>query len=102
MLADNDGKIIYCNAAVLEMMRKAEPDLRKGLPSFRADAIVGSNFDIYHRNPSHQRNLLATLKAPTRTQINVSGRTFSLVATPVLEAGVRLGTVVEWLDRTGD
>ena len=102
MLADNAGKIIYCNSAALSMMRNAESDLRKALPDFKADEIVGSNFDIYHRNASHQRNLLAALNAPLRSQINVGGRTFSLVATPVLEAGVRLGTVVEWLDRTGE
>lgn len=103
MLANKDGNIIYCNKAALDMMRNAEPDLRKDLPNFRADAIVGSSFDIYHRNPAHQRNLLAALQAPMRSEINVGGRTFSLVATPVLgDAGVRLGTVVEWLDRTGE
>lgn len=103
MLADRDGVIIYCNKAALDMMRNAESDLRKDLPNFRADTIVGSSFDIYHRNPSHQRNLLAALKAPVRSQIQVGGRTFSLVATPVLgDGGVRLGTVVEWLDRTGE
>ena len=34
MVADPDGRIIYCNAAVLEMMRLAESDLRKELPNF--------------------------------------------------------------------
>ena len=41
MVADPDGNIIYCNAAVMEMMRSAESDLRKDLPNFRADAIRG-------------------------------------------------------------
>ena len=103
MVADNDGIIIYCNRAVLEMMRRAESDIRRELPDFSADTILGANFDIYHRNAAHQRNLLAGLSEPTRSQINVGGRTFLLVATPVLgEQGDRLGTVVEWLDRTGE
>ena len=55
MVADLDGKIIYCNVAVLEMMRRAEADLRKVLPAFRADAILGSSFDIYHKNPPISR-----------------------------------------------
>jgi len=103
MVADPDGNIIYCNKAVLAMMRNAEADLRKHLPNFRADAIVGSNFDIYHRQPSHQRNVLASLTGIHRTEINVAGRFFALVACPILdEQGERLGTAVEWRDRTGE
>ena len=103
MVADPDGKIIYCNNAVLEMMRNAESDLRQQLPNFRADAILGSNFDIYHKQPSHQRNMLAGLKGIYRTEISIGGRFFSLVASPILNAqGERLGTVVEWRDRTAE
>lgn len=103
MVADVDGVIIYCNQAVLDMMRTAEADLRKVLPNFSADRILGSNFDIYHRQPTHQRNMLAGLKGSHRSEIQVGGRTFSLVASPIVgELGERLGTVVEWLDRTAE
>jgi len=103
MVADPEGKIIYCNESVLAMMRHAENDLRKELPNFRAAEIVGANFDIYHRQPSHQRNLLAGLKGTYRNSIRVGGRSFNLVANPIINArGERLGTVVEWLDRTDE
>lgn len=103
MMADPDGKIIYCNASLIEMMRRAESDLRQHLPNFRADQILGSNFDIYHRNPGHQRNLLGALTSVYRTQIQVAGRHFALVASPIVNAdGARLGTVVEWADRTAE
>ena len=103
MVADPEGKIIYCNAAVLEMMRQAESDLRQHLPNFRADGIVGSNFDIYHRNPAHQRNVLGRLQGVHRSEIHIGGRYFSLVASPIINGqGERLGTVVEWRDRTGE
>jgi len=101
MLADPEGRIIYCNASVLAMMGQAEPDIRKELPNFRADAILGSSFDIYHRQPSHQRNMLAALTAIHRSEIKVGGRHFSLIASPIVnERQERLGTVVEWRDRT--
>ena len=101
MLADPDGKIIYCNAAVLEMFRQAESDIRGQLPQFRADNVLGSNFDAFHKQPSHQRNLLAGLRSVHRAQIQVGGRIFALVASPAMnEAGEHVGTVVEWLDRT--
>jgi methyl-accepting chemotaxis protein len=73
-------------------------------PIFRAAAILGSNFDIYHKNTAHQRNLLAGLKGVyTAAQIRVGGRTFRLIASPILnQHGERLGTVVEWTDRTAE
>ncbi len=103
MVADPDGLIIYANAAVMQMMREAESDIRKQLPNFRADAIVGSNFDIYHRQPSHQRNMLSALKTTYRTEMNIGGRYFALAACPISnQQGERLGTVVEWRDRTAE
>jgi len=87
----------------LSMMRAAESDIRTQLPNFRADAILGSNFDIYHKQSTHQRNLLAALKGTHRAALTIGGRHFNLVATPILnEHGERLGTVVEWLDRTAE
>jgi methyl-accepting chemotaxis protein len=101
MVADTEGQIIYCNAAVLNMLSNAESDIRKGLPSFRADAVLGSNFDTFHRNPAHQRNLLGQLRSVHQAQIEIGGRHFLLVAAPIFGTGnERLGTVVEWRDRT--
>ncbi|WP_415885139.1 methyl-accepting chemotaxis protein [Neptuniibacter sp. QD37_6] len=101
MLADNDGNIIYCNEAVLDMMRIAQDDIREQLPDFDAETILGSNFDIFHKNPEHQRRMLEGLKSTYKGQIKVGKRSFSLIANPVIdEAGQRLGTVVEWMDIT--
>lgn len=101
MMADPDGNIIYCNEAVLEMMRKAQKDIRAQLPNFDAEKIVGSNFDIFHKNPEHQRRMLESLKTTHRGQIKVGVRSFDLIANPVVDdSGTKLGTVVEWADVT--
>jgi len=101
MLADNDGEIIYCNEAVLNMMRKAQADIREQLPDFDAETILGSNFDIFHKNPQHQRQMLSRLQDTYSGQIKVGKRSFSLTANPVVdEEQNRLGTVVEWMDIT--
>jgi methyl-accepting chemotaxis protein len=103
MLADNDGQIVYCNESVLAMLRHAEADIRKELPAFSVEGLVGRNFDAFHKNPAHQRNLLGRLTGEHRAQVKVGGRTFGLVANPVLNAqGARLGSVVEWVDRTAE
>ncbi|WP_374494232.1 methyl-accepting chemotaxis protein [Zoogloea sp.] len=103
MLADNEGRIIYCNESVLGMLKEAESDIRKELPGFGVQGLLGSNFDSFHKNPAHQRNLLGALRGEHRATVRVGGRTFSLVANPVVsEKGERLGSVVEWQDRTSE
>ncbi|MFZ2267858.1 MAG: methyl-accepting chemotaxis protein [Azonexus sp.] len=103
MVADPEGTIIYCNASVLEMMRRAESDLRRELPSFSAANILGSGFDIYDKQAGHSRNLLASLKANEPTALGIGGRHFVLIACQIInDQGQRLGTVVEWRDRTAE
>jgi methyl-accepting chemotaxis protein len=103
MIADNDGQLIYLNESVSSMMLTAEADIRKALPNFNAGKLVGANFDVFHKNPAHQRNMLSALKSTHRTQIEIGGRTFSLVANPIIDsAGERVGSVVEWRDRTAE
>ena len=101
MIADTNFDVIYTNEAVGEMLRIAESDIRKDLPNFSANLVMGSSIDVFHKNPDHQRQMLAALNDTYRTQIVVGGRTFSLIASPINNAdGERLGTVVEWNDRT--
>lgn len=101
MIADADGIIIYGNNAIKNLLRNAEPDIRTHLPGFSSSSVIGSNFDMFHRNPAHQRNMLGSLRSTHSTQMSIGGRTFRLTANPIVNAeGARLGTVVEWLDRT--
>jgi methyl-accepting chemotaxis protein len=103
MIADNDRNIVYMNAAVVDMMNVAEADIRKALPHFDARKLQGAKIDVFHKNPEHQARLLSTFRDTHRTQIMVGGRTFALIAAPILNAaGERLGAVVEWKDRTAE
>ena len=103
MLADTDNVIVYANDAVIAMLRNAEADIRTELGSFSVASVVGSSVDIFHKNPAHQKSMLAALNTTYKTQIVVGGRTFGLIATPVFDdEGARLATVVEWEDRTSE
>lgn len=103
MMADNDGVIRYMNNSTAKLMREAEANMRKALPLFDANQIIGSSFDIFHKNPNHQRNLLAHLRTTHTTQITVGDMIFKLAASPIQDArGERLGTVLEWTDRTAE
>lgn len=101
MVTDTQNIITYANPAVLGMLRNAESDIRKVLPTFNSDNVVGSSVDIFHKNPAHQQRMLASLQSTHKADLDVGRRKFSLVITPVIsEQTERLGTVVEWKDRT--
>lgn len=101
MIGDANNNIIYMNDSVARMMRDAETDLKKELPNFNASKIIGNSIDIYHKNPQHQKGMLAKLSSTYQTEIMIGGRTFGLIANPIInEQKQRLGTVVEWSDRT--
>ncbi|MFT4925739.1 MAG: methyl-accepting chemotaxis protein [Phenylobacterium sp.] len=101
MIADAGNNIIYMNQAVQDMMSTAERDIQQALPNFDAANLIGQSVDNFHANPAHQQGLLARLESRYTTEINVGVRTFSLIANPIKsEEGERIGTVVEWGDRT--
>ncbi|WP_428826942.1 methyl-accepting chemotaxis protein [Azonexus sp. IMCC34842] len=103
MIADDALNIIYMNRAIHEMFAAAESDIRKDLPQFSRAALIGTNIDIFHKHPAHQRGLLAGLTGTHRALIELGGRTFSLAVTPVInERRQRVGFAVEWLDRTAE
>jgi methyl-accepting chemotaxis protein len=103
MIADDGLNIIYMNQSAHEMFSRVEADLRKDLPNFTAAKLIGTNIDTFHKNPAHQRGLLEKLSGTHRASLVVGGRSFNLTVTPVInERGQRLGTAVEWLDRTNE
>lgn len=101
MIANNDLDIIYMNRTVTEMLGNAEADIRKQLPNFNASRLMGANIDMFHKNPAHQRGMLAHLTARHKAELNLGGRRFALDVVPVFnDAGERLGSAVQWTDRT--
>ncbi len=103
MLADNDMNIVYMNTALEGMLSHREKELQQALSNFKVDALIGTQVDIFHKNPSHQRNMIAGLKDPYKTTLSVNGLSMNLTASPWMDSnGNRLGTVVEWDDRTDE
>jgi len=103
MVADASHHIIYMNDTALKLFSAAEADIRKEIPGFAAGRIVGADIDLFHQQPSHQRAILERLTGTHRAGFEVGGHSMRFVANPVLDAeGRRLGTVVEWTDRTAE
>ena len=101
MVADADFNIIYCNKTLSTMFQNAERELRKVLPRFDADKLVGSNMDIFHGIRATSGDCSNTCSPQSAARWRWPGLTLRVVANPVLaDNGGRLGTVVEWANRT--
>lgn len=103
MIADVNRTIIYANTAVRHILKDAEADIRRILPAFNADQLVGQNIDQFHQRPQKQADLLANLKQSYTADLAVGVRRMQVIANPVINsAGERLGSVAEWRDRTAE
>ncbi|MFK7794975.1 MAG: methyl-accepting chemotaxis protein [Gammaproteobacteria bacterium] len=103
MVADADLNILYMNSSLKEMFENAEADIKKDLPHFNSETLVGTNIDVFHKNPAHQRGLLAKLTSTFESQLEIGGRSFRIIANPILDTDNTLtGIAVEWADRTAE
>lgn len=101
MVADNDLNVIYMNARAMDIFVSAEEDIKKQIPSFDAKKILGSNIDIYHKNPDIQREMLKNLTGFYEANLEIAGHYMNVIANPVInQNGERIGIVAEWVDRT--
>ncbi len=100
MVADNSNTIMYLNATALELFNGAEAEVRQDLPNFRAAGMLGSSIDDFHKDPSHQQRMIADMRTSFRSNVTLGGRKFALAASPLFDGETRLGTVLEWIDRT--
>ncbi|WP_038173379.1 aerotaxis transducer Aer2 [Vibrio pacinii] len=102
MMADKEGIITYLNPSLENLMRSRESDLQKVLPSFDASNLVGKNIDVFHKNPGHQRNIIANPdRLPFSSNISVGGLEFNLTCIAMHDSqGNYIGPALQWIDIT--
>ncbi|TLS67838.1 PAS domain-containing protein [Mariprofundus erugo] len=102
-LTDHNYNIFYFNQAAQQMFHKHQDDFRKRLPGFNPEQVLGSNIDIFHSKPGHQRRLLDSLLGSYTSDDWAFSDEFvvKLAVTPIRnEAGEKVGNVLEWMDRS--
>ncbi|MCP5182250.1 MAG: hypothetical protein H6994_20320 [Pseudomonadales bacterium] len=100
LVADAEHKIIYTNKAAHQLLLGMEDVLRAMYGKFAADSLVGTHIDTFHKAGSKTRQVQALGHEHTAL-LNLGGRSVRMVANPIIStAGERLGTVIEWQDKT--
>ncbi len=93
ILADMDFNITYANPATVKNLQP----LAQHLP-IAIDKVVGSNIDIFHKNPAHQRQILSNPNnLPHNSVINVGDQKLELMASAIFDdQGEYIGPMVTW------
>jgi methyl-accepting chemotaxis protein len=101
VVADELYNVIYLNPAADKLMRAAQADFRAAQARFDHARLVGGPIDVFYADGARQREWLAGLRQSAATETVVGSRTFQTISSPIFDAdGRRIGTVVEWLERT--
>ena len=101
MVADNDRKIIFVNPAATRMLVRAQESFRKELPGFDAGNLLGNSLDSMTKEPAVLRSAIEGLTDIATRQEVIGGRSMKTFMSPMRDdTGRRLGTVLEWFDRT--
>ncbi|MEI8235744.1 MAG: methyl-accepting chemotaxis protein [Methylococcaceae bacterium] len=102
LVADNNFEIIYINESAKKLFHNATSDIKKQIPHFDADQLIGSNMDLFNTESSDaQRKRMQNLVEFHADEHVVGGRHLHVITNPVLDKnGDRLGCVAEWVDKT--
>jgi methyl-accepting chemotaxis protein len=102
ILADRDLNIRLTNDAFDQVMKVHAAEMRQHLPGIDFSSIVGKNVDIFHKNPTRNRDMLAKPGAlPMVTDIRIGASVHQLRVNDVRDTdGELAGYVVEWTDVT--
>ncbi len=89
----NDLKVDYINDASVNTLSKLEEHL-----PVKADAVLGQPIDIFHKNPEHQRQLLANpANLPHRAKITVGPERMDLTISAIMNVqGDYIGAMLTW------
>ncbi len=93
IVADEAGKIVYCNPAMIAFFAKHAREFRQQFPNFSGEQMIGATLDQFHRNDQwRERNV-------DDTRIRIGSLTIDLKVNKIHDAaGKRIGMITEWHD----
>jgi methyl-accepting chemotaxis protein len=102
MLIDRDFKIMFMNQASKALLAKHREHFPPRIRDLDPDNMIGASADIFHRDPSHQRRLVADpSRLPHRADVKMGPLTFALCVSAAFDKnGACNGFVFEWADVT--
>jgi len=103
LIADTHDKIIYANKSVQRLFHQAEESIRRDLPHFQVNQLIGTSIEWLHQQTDDQPDTLEQSNAAHRTMLSLGHLKLDVNITPVINVhGEHLGSVTELRDRTAE
>ena len=103
MVANRRLEIVYYNHGLQDLLNEHSDEIRKDVPNFDQNNLIGADIDIFHKSPGRIRQMIEGLTTQHSVTIGLGGRRIKLTLSPVInDSGERIGTVVEWNDLTDE
>jgi methyl-accepting chemotaxis protein len=97
MVADPEGKIVYCNPAMLKFFQVNAQEFHKQFPEFSAEQMIGAAIDQFHRSGGWKKDNVSN------TRVKIGELTIDLKVNQIRDtAGKSIGMITEWSDLTAD
>ena len=101
MMVDDSAQIIYLNEALEQMFALMERQIRADIDDFDAHGLLGSSAERLLSTAGKTTKSLASLSGTEEVEFQLGELYLHIILTPVNDdQGQRLGTVIEWHDRT--
>jgi methyl-accepting chemotaxis protein len=98
LIADVKNDIIFLNETMSNMLQEHEFEIGRVISNFDAKNLIGKSVEILHAG---QGAAIEALQNTDRSEIKIGKLVFAITMNPILDnKGQRLGTVIEWFDRT--
>lgn len=93
MAVDLDLNLVYINPQSKKTLKAIEKDL-----AIPVDRMMGASIDLFHKDPAHQRRLLADERnLPHRAKIKVGENILDLLVSAIYDANKKyIGSMVTW------
>ena len=101
LLTDEKLKIIYANEAIRKTLTKYASQFQQAITHFNPDSIINFELERFNLFPMSPEGKLNQLTTSIKEDCQLNELTFGLNITPIYSKNKkRLGTVIEWDDKT--
>lgn len=101
MMTDLSNEIVYLNHSAEAMFQSLEEDSSTGLSGFDHRRLVGQKLQNTFHSVANEAALQAQAEDGEESRLKIGSKIFDVVPAPVLNAdGQRIGTALEWKDRS--
>ncbi|MDD1795458.1 methyl-accepting chemotaxis protein [Enterovibrio sp. ZSDZ42] len=103
IMANTEHDIVYINDAASLLFNGRESGIRECIHDFRSDKVMGSALETFAPFSAFRTNILNDMTHSHTEDVELGNLHFTITVIPVFDKDKsRIGTVIEWQDRTNE